>query len=303
MERLFEKTEVVENALQQTGDAVFQVLQQTLFKMTCKIIKQFFDIISGGRIGGCAAQGIQAVFIVCSRVDGIGGLQMRERLLGVAGILQRNSQIPVRGGIVGMDLYGFSEAGNGRIDLALAFIDHAQISLCIGIGRVDPEGGAVAVHRLGKLATGMPGIAQIEMQQRVLGAQGDRFSKHPNGFIGVSGIRERIAKIAVGHDRIGVEGNRLSIACNRAIHVTQIYPGVAKIEMGIGIRRLKGQGPGHEINRTLAVTLLVGNDTQQAQHVGLVRVGCQNLGVQLFGVCQITGPVMLDRTLNALAEG
>ena len=222
-------------------------------------------------------------------------------------------------------------AGDGihrRNGVAKRHERHSEIVQDVSLARIDLRCAPEAFDRVSQLTDGHQNTAKIGMGFREIGHQGEDIAVADGRFLRPAQFQQGIAQIVVGFRQTRFQRNRLAITGNRLLrfsrphqHHTQIVMDVRKI--GLQCQRASATGhsliqpalrterqtqmgmiggnPGILCDRLAKIlpglgmmSLLVSDNPQPVQAVGMPWLRGQDAPVKLLGFRETTIPVALD---------
>ena len=93
-------------------------------------------------------------------------------------------------------------------------------------------------------------------------------------------IVQRAGEITVRHAIIGVEPDRPSVAGHRLSHPAHVPQGVAEVQMRFRQVIQFREGAANQLDRRRELSLLIGDEPEKVQRLGMLRVSFQRLAIE-----------------------
>ena len=170
----------------------------------------------------------------------------------------------------------------------------AQIAPGPGIVGLQLDQFLETIHGLGRLASFAQVQPEVQPCRYVRSIAGQRLAKSANGRVVTLQLTLHHAQVVPGIGALGLQRDRaLKAGQGRLVGLPgQIHQAQVVDDLGIVWRQLRGTA--YEARCMVQVTGSGGNAADAVQRDHMVRVGAQNLLVQLLCACKLTAVVQLD---------
>ena len=116
-------------------------------------------------------------------------------------------------------------------------------------------------------------------------------------------VGQRDAQVVLGFREVGFEGNGLTISGDGLIELAAVVQGISQVAVRFGIIGPGGNRLADQVDRHIISPHLPGEQPKQVQGVGMRRLLRQDLPVQLLGLLQAAGLVVLEPDVEGLLNG
>ena len=189
-----------------------------------------------------------------------------DRLVQLAFVFQRHTEVVVRAGKAGRERDGLSKGGDGFIQVAF-------------------------LHE---------GVAEVVMGFGIVGPDRERPAASFDGLFESAFVFQRNAKIAVSLGMVRPVRDGLPPSLDGFVQLAFVLQRIAETVMRLGIARTDRERPADEIHRHIVPPHLAGDDAQKMQRPRVLRFRRENLPVERLRLTQPPGLVVLERDLNGL---
>ncbi len=164
---------------------------------------------------------------------------------------------------------GLTTCGNGLVQLSPRLQGNAKVAVCFGIPR----------------------------------PQGDGRAEGGNGFIEFSPCFQRDTQVSVGVGKVRLERDRLPVCGDRRRELLLFEKHITEVAPGFGIGGPGGNRTPDQIRRDVMAAHLKGDQPQIVQCIGMARLAGQDLSIELLGLRQPSGLMVLPGGLKGLIDG
>jgi hypothetical protein len=252
------------------------------------LLKGQGEVVAGLGVGGAEAEGL-AVMV----------LRLVEPPLLLAGV----AQVVVGLGVVGPQTQGLPEVVRRLARPAQLGQRHRGVVPGVGKVGLELDGLAVAGQRLVVLAHLEQGVAEVVAGLGEMRAVAQGLLQVRHRLLGPPQLAQGVAHRVVCLGGVGLQAQELLEAGQRLLHPVQGLVGRAEVGVvdvgpGVGGERLADQGDG-----LLELAPLVGEDAEQVEAVGVVGGDLEDLPVELLGLAQVAGLVVLQGLSEHVRDG
>ena len=197
-----------------------------------------------------------------------GGAERRFCCLKITHLLLNDAQIVVRPGIIGLHFQRPLPAGDRVVELSLFLEGSAQVVMRIDVVRLQLQCPAAADDRFLQLPLVPQGDAQVVVR------------------LGI--IRFQLQRLLVAGDRLG----------------NSAQGGIRQPQVVVEGRHVPIQpdGPSYVFNGNFVFSRLRSNHAQKMERIGMIRLGRENLPVDLLGSLQPAGLMVPDRAYQGFGN-
>jgi len=206
-------------------------------------------------------------------------------------------------GIAGLQGDGAAKAVDGRVECALVLPGHAQVVVRPGEPGQTLNDPLVTADGLLHTALILERGPQVQFGHRIAGLPAQRLLIAIDCLGQFAPRAAQVAQVVPGLRHLGVQPQRLLVARHGLVKAAQGATNHPPIAVQIGLRRRVAQGLVEERQCLFVTALVVGDQPQPVERLGMVRHGRQDLPANLFGQLIATGLLMGDRDPQGLRQG
>ncbi len=124
-----------------------------------------------------------------------------------------------------------------------------------------------------------------------------------DGFVEPAPARQRITEIAVGFGAVRIERDGLAGGGDGFVEPALAHQHIAEIAVSVSVVRVAGDGLTNQTQRRVQLSCLIRNHPQQVQRAGMLGLLNENLTIDMFGLGQTAGLMVLYREIEGLLDG
>ncbi len=201
----------------------------------------------------------------------------------------------MRLGVVRFQFQRPAVAGERFVELPLFIQRHAEVVVRLGEVRLQFQRPAVAGDRFVQLLLVLQHVAEVVMRLGEIRLQFHRPAAAGGRFVQLSLVPQGDAQAIVRVGIVRVQGQCPAVAGDRFGDPAQGAIGLSQVAVEEGHVPFQGDCPFDVCDGYLVFPHLVSNQAEEMRRVGMIRLDCENLPVELLGRMQPTALMVLDR--------
>lgn len=201
-------------------------------------------------------------------------------------LTQHGAECPLRRGPIGGKGHRLPVTRDCLGKLSLRCERLAKIIVGRGHSRLETNRLPIIPDRLLHSAEVAEGVAEVVVGFGIAGPPREGAPKLPLCLVKLALLLERVAEIVVGFHMIGIEpyGSPVMRLC--LAHATESVESGAEIAVEIRDAIIAREGLADQVDRGLVVPRFMGDDAEEMQAIGVVRISRKDLPVNALGLLE-----------------
>ena len=223
------------------------------------------------------------------------GLQVGgPRLDEPAEVPQGVAEVVVQGGPIGLQAHRLLAVRQGLFRLAQVEQQLAEVRAGRGGKGIQLDGAAEVIEGRVGLAEFAEGDAEVAVDEGEIGPHAQGGTELLDGLAVAAEALQGQAEVAEGFGVVREQPQGRAAAAGRALVLAEGAVSLGEVGVERGDVRLADDGPAHKLDGPAVVALLMMEDAEQVQRVGVFRVAGQHLPIQRGGRTQPSRLMQLD---------
>ena len=285
--------------------AVLQGAGQVHVERWGVVVEEEFDVVGrGGGWGvflGDGGEVIAGFLRIGSAAEclavGFGGFGL------VVEAFVEGGQVAVGFVVVGAEFEGAAAAFDGVGVGALHAEREGEIAVGVGVVGFEFEGFLVGGDGVADEGFGHQGCAEIVVGFGEVGLERDGFAVEFDGFVHVAAFLEDHAEVVVGVGEVGLERDGLAVGFFGQVELVEGAAGFAEVVVIAGEGGVGSDSEGDEFDGFVMVVVLLGDDAEQVEGVGVVGFELENFVVDGLSLVEAAGGVVVEGGVDEIGDG